>query len=158
MRFSLKRGFSFGLASGVITTLGLMIGLDSATASKLVVLGGVLTIAVADALSDALGIHISVEAETKYTTRHIWESTFAAFLSKFFFALTFAVPVLLLNLKIAVFVSVIWGLFLISVFSFYLAKKQKIPAYRVIFEHLFIAVIVIFASFFVGKFVALYFV
>ena len=47
MRLSLKIGFSFGLTSGVITTLGLMVGLHSGTNSKLAVMGGILTIAIA---------------------------------------------------------------------------------------------------------------
>lgn len=38
-----------------------MIGLMAGTHSKLAVLGGILTIAIADAMSDALGIHISQE-------------------------------------------------------------------------------------------------
>ena len=58
MKQSLKTGFSFGLTSGVITTLGLMVGLHAGTHSRLAVIGGIVTIAVADALSDALGIHI----------------------------------------------------------------------------------------------------
>ena len=50
MRTALKIGFSFGLTSGVITTLGLMVGLHAGTHSKSVVLGGLLTIAVADGI------------------------------------------------------------------------------------------------------------
>ena len=79
MKHSLKVGFSFGLTSGIITTLGLLTGLDSSTNSKLVVIGGVLTIAIADAFSDVLGIHISEESENKHTSREIWESTFFYF-------------------------------------------------------------------------------
>ena len=56
MKPSFKTGFSFGLTSGVITTLGLMVGLHSGTHSRSVVIGGILTIAVADAMSDALGM------------------------------------------------------------------------------------------------------
>ncbi|GAI31399.1 unnamed protein product, partial [marine sediment metagenome] len=39
MKHSIKTGFSFGLTSGIITTLGLMVGLHSSTGSKLVVIG-----------------------------------------------------------------------------------------------------------------------
>jgi VIT1/CCC1 family predicted Fe2+/Mn2+ transporter len=85
MKHSLKTGFSFGLTSGIITTLGLMVGLHSGTHSKLVVVGGILTIAIADAFSDALGIHISEESENKHTKKEIWESTISTFLSKFVF-------------------------------------------------------------------------
>ena len=58
MRLALKKGFSFGLTSGIITTLGLMVGLFSGTASQLAVLGGILTIAVADLKLKAMGINI----------------------------------------------------------------------------------------------------
>ena len=55
MKEALTAGISFGLTSGVIKTMGLMVGLHSGTHSKLVVLGGILAIAIADAFSDALG-------------------------------------------------------------------------------------------------------
>jgi hypothetical protein len=76
---SLKTGLSFGLTSGVITTLGLMVGLHSGTHSKLAVAGGILTIAIADAFSDALGIHISEESENAHTRKQVWVSTAATF-------------------------------------------------------------------------------
>lgn len=56
MRLSLKKEFSFGLTSGVITTLGMMVGLHSSTHSKLAVIGGIIAIAIADAFSDAVRI------------------------------------------------------------------------------------------------------
>jgi hypothetical protein len=56
MKDSIRTGISFGLTSVVITTLGLMVGLHAGTHSKIVVLAGILTIAIADAFSDALGI------------------------------------------------------------------------------------------------------
>jgi hypothetical protein len=71
MKASIKKGFSFGLTSSIITTLGLIVGLHSSTHSKLIIVGGILIIAVADALSDALGIHISEEAENKHSVREI---------------------------------------------------------------------------------------
>ena len=54
MEHSFRVGMSFGLTSGIITTLGLIVGLHSGTHSKLAVIGGILTIAMADAFSDAL--------------------------------------------------------------------------------------------------------
>lgn len=87
MKHSLKTGFSFGLTSGIITTLGLMVGLHSGTHSRLVVMGGILTIAIADAFSDALGIHISQEFQKKYSVKEIWEATLATLFSKLVFCL-----------------------------------------------------------------------
>lgn len=153
MKLSIKKGFSFGLTSGVITTLGLIVGLHSGTHSQSVILGGIFVIAIADALSDALGIHISEESENKHTTKEIWESTIATFLSKLVVALTFIVPVLLLELYTAIVVSIIWGLSLIAIFSYQMASQQKTKPHRVISEHLIIAVIVIIATHYVGELV-----
>ena len=151
MNHSLRVGFSFGLTSGIITTLGLMVGLSSGTHSKLAVIGGILTIAIADSFSDAMGIHVSEESENIHTTKEIWEATIATFSSKFVFALTFIIPVLLLKeLSTAVLVSVIWGLSLLSVLSFIMAKQHKMKPWRPVVEHLSIAVIVIVITHYVG--------
>lgn len=148
---SIKKGFSFGLVSGIITTLGLIVGLHSGTHSKLVVLGGIITIAVADAFSDALGVHVSEESEIKHSIREIWTSTISCFLAKFFFALTFIVPVLIFELNIAIVVSVVYGLFLIAIFSFYIAKQEKTEKpVKVILEHIIIAILVIVITHYVG--------
>lgn len=153
MRTSHTKGFSFGLTSGIITTLGLIVGLDSTTHSTLVVIGGILIIAIADACSDALGMHISQESTGTHTEKQVWESTISTFLAKFAFAMTFIFPVLFLPLSTAVIVSIIWGLGLISVFSFYMAKKQNSNPWSVVGEHLLIAVLVIIATHFVGDWV-----
>jgi len=153
MKHSLKIGFSFGLTSGIITTLGLMVGLNSGTHSKLVVIGGILTIAIADAFSDALGIHVSEESESKHSTREIWESTVSTFLFKFVFALTFIIPILVVQLSTAIFVSVVWGLTLLGFLSFYLAKDEKVKSWKVITEHLVIAMVVIVLTHYVGDWI-----
>lgn len=150
MKHSLKTGFLFGLTSGIITTLGLIVGLHAGTHSKLVVLGGILTVAIADAFSDALGIHISEESENKHTTKEIWESTISTFLSKFVFALTFIIPVLLFELSTAIVVSVIWGLSVLGILSFNIAKEQKTKPWKVVVEHLIIALLVITITHYVG--------
>lgn len=154
MKESFQSGISFGLTSGVITTLGLIIGLSSGTHSKLAVVGGIIVIALADALSDALGIHIHEESENVHDSKHVWVSTLATFLSKLVTALTFLVPVLLLELSIAVTVSVIWGLLILSILSFRVAKLSKAKPWKVISEHLVIAVAVIVSSHLVGSWVS----
>lgn len=150
MRHSIKTGFSFGLTSAVITTLGLMIGLNSGTHSRIAVIGGILTIAMADAMSDALGIHISEESEGVHTTKEVWESTLSTFFFKFTLALTFLVPVLILPIDTAMIVSIMWGLSLLCLLSFYLARNEGENALRVISEHLVIALAVIFLSYYLG--------
>ena len=154
---SFKVGFSFGLTSGIITTLGLMVGLHSGTHSRLAVIGGILIIAIADALSDALGIHISEESESKHTVKEIWVSTISTFLSKFVFSSTFIIPVLLFNLYTAIIISIIWGLFILCVLSFILAKEQGEKSWKVIAEHLIIALTVIIITHYIGDWISLTF-
>ncbi|TAJ22508.1 MAG: hypothetical protein EPO64_13670 [Nitrospirae bacterium] len=153
MKGSLKTGLSFGLTSGIITTLGLMVGLHSGTHSKLVVAGGIITIAVADAFSDALGMHVSQESENQHSAREIWEATVATFLAKFVFALTFLVPILLLPIATAIVAGIIWGLLLLGLLSFSMAKEQQVSPWGVIAEHLVIALVVIAATHYLGHWV-----
>jgi VIT1/CCC1 family predicted Fe2+/Mn2+ transporter len=153
MKQSFKTGVSFGLTSGVITTLGLMVGLHAGTHLRLAVIGGIGTIAVADALSDALGIHIAEESKNNGNVSEIWESTIATFVAKFLIALTFVVPVLLLSLEEAMMVSVVWGLTLLAVLSYLLARAQRIAAWKVIAEHLVIGVSVIAITHYLGNWI-----
>lgn len=154
---SFKTGVSFGLTSGIITTLGLMVGLHSGTHSKAAVLGGILTIAIADALSDALGIHISEEAENTHTHTEIWISTIATFLSKFIFALTFLIPVIVFDLSTAIIVSIIWGLTVLAFISFRMAASQGSNPWKVIIEHIAIALVVIVITHYIGEWISVTF-
>lgn len=151
---SVLKGFGFGLTSGIITTLGLIIGLHSGTHSTKVIIEGVVVIAVADALSDALGIHISEESGSN-NTKKIWEATAFTFLSKLVFAGSFLIPLLLFSLQTAVILSMVWGLSLISVFSYYIAVHQHERPFIVVLEHLFISILVIILTHSIGAFVAL---
>jgi vacuolar iron transporter family protein len=155
MKSSFKTGLSFGLTSGVITTLGLMVGLHSGTHSRTVVIGGIVTIAVADALSDALGIHLAEESKNNGNVSEIWEATMATFMAKFLIALTFVAPVLLLPLEQAMVVSIGWGLVLLAGLSYFLARAQQISAWKVITEHVVIGISVIATTHFVGDWVHL---
>jgi VIT1/CCC1 family predicted Fe2+/Mn2+ transporter len=154
MRHSIEVGFSFGLTSGIITTLGLMVGLNSGTNSKLVVLGGILTIAIADSFSDALGIHVSEESENIHSKREIWESTLSTFLFKFIIASSFIVPVIILPLSTAILVSIIWGFILLIIMSIRIALIQQIKPRNVVFEHITITIIVIILAQFIGEMIS----
>ncbi len=153
MNAAWKTGLTFGLTSGVITTLGLMVGLHAGTHSRAAVLGGILTIAVADALSDAMGIHLAEESRNNGQASEIWEATLATFAAKFMIAGTFVIPVLTRPLDQAIVISVIWGLLLLTALSFIMAKVQAIPAWKVIGEHVLIALCVVAITHAVGDWV-----
>jgi len=157
LKHSLTVGFSFGLTSGIITTLGLMVGLSAGTHSKLAVIGGILTIAIADAFSDALGIHISEESEDKHTHKQIWAATLATLFSKFIFAITFIIPVLAFELNTAIVVSIAWGLSALCIFSFKMAREQGKRPWKSVTEHITIAIVVIAITHYVGRWISFVF-
>jgi VIT1/CCC1 family predicted Fe2+/Mn2+ transporter len=97
-----------------------------------------------------MGIHVSEEAEMEHTTKELWETSFFTFLSKLFVTLTFIVPITFLEFSTAILTSIFWGLFLITVFSLFMARSQKQNQYKVIFEHVFIAALVVLLAHYLG--------
>ncbi len=146
-------GTSFGLVSGVITTLGLIVGLHAGTESLGAVVGGIVTIALADGLSDALGLHVSQESSAIYSDREVWIVTLVTFVIKFFTALSFLIPILLLPWEQAILTSIAWGLLIIVLVSYQLARRQGKSPFKVSMEHVLTTGAVIFASNAVGEWV-----
>ena len=152
-------GVSFGLTSGVITALGMIVGLHSATSSKLAVVAGIIIMAVADGLADAAGLHISEESELekgriKHTPKEIWLTTLFTFLSVTVFILTFAIPILIFPLRMAIFVAIGWGMLLLVLLNFAIAKIRKESSIKLIFEHILLALFVIVISGYIGSLIA----
>lgn len=153
---------SFGVTSGVITALGMVVGLHSATSSKLAVVAGIVILAIADGLADAAGFHVTEESEmekgeVKHSSKEIWLTTLFTFLGVGGVILTFAVPVLLFPFGTAVFAAVAWGIFLLIFLNIYLARARKENPLHLISEHLVLAAFVIVVSYLAGKLIALWF-
>ena len=148
-----RTGLYFGATSGVITTIGLITGLNAGTGSVAAVLGGIFVIAIADSMSDALGIHLAEEADPTTSHAHVWAATISTFLNKFIFALSFAVPLLFLPLDQAVIASLVWGMLVITVLSYFLARAQNTGPFLTIAEHLGIAIVVVVLSHLIGDWV-----
>lgn len=151
MKQAYVKGISYGITSGVITTLGLIIGLYFSSGDKNIIVAGILSIAFADAFSDGLGIHLSEESDNRHSEKQIWVSTISTIAAKMFFALTFTVPILLTTLGLALIIDTIWGISLLSALSIMIATKNHKKVMPFLFEHVGIGIIVIIGSFIVGK-------
>ncbi len=149
MKISLMKGVSFGLTTAIITTIALIVGLNASTQSIAVIISGILIIAIADALSDSLGMHISEEASKK-SSDEVRESTLATFGAKFFVGVTFIVPILAMPLQTAVTISVVWGLLLITILSYFIAKRDKNNPLWTIGEHVALTVFIIILTHSIG--------
>lgn len=144
--------FSFGATSAIVTSLAFIVGLSKNINPKLTIIGSLLVIAVADNISDSLGIHIYQESDLK-KPKVIRASTFSNFLTRFLVILIFISLVAFLPINYAVIFSIILGVSLLSVLSYYIAKEQKVNPYFAILEHLAIAVIVVVVSSFLGEWI-----
>ena len=153
MNEGVRVGLFFGTTSGVITTCGLLVGLASGTGSLSTVLGGILVIAIADSMSDALGIHLSEESGAGNSAAHVWTATLATFLAKFLVAASFALPFMVLELGSGIVAALAWGGMLLTVLSWKLARIQGEHPLPVVAEHLLVAVVVVALSHGVGLWV-----
>lgn len=146
---------SFGLTSGVITTLGVMMGLNAGTHSKVAVVGGILTIAIADAVSDSFGIHVSEETDPTRNEKQVWESTIAAFIAKFFVVVSFLVPIFFLSLPTAIFVNLVWGMYILIGFSVFIAIRSGRNPATLSLKHTGLALLIVLLTHAVGNWIGL---
>jgi vacuolar iron transporter family protein len=137
--------FSFGSVSAVITSLALITGLDTSSDAKYAIVGSLMIIALADNVSDTLGIHIYKEGES-VRLRDVWRSTLANFVCRLMVTLGFIIFVIALSPLAAMWVSITYGFLILSLVSYAVARKRNIPAKPIILEHLLIAVMVVCVS------------
>jgi VIT1/CCC1 family predicted Fe2+/Mn2+ transporter len=132
-----------------------LVGLGVGTQSREVIIGGILTIAVADALSDAFGVHLSQESAGENSKKQVWESTISTFLSKFLLALTFLIPVLIFDIK-TVDIDIIWGFVVITLISFLssiLNRVEKKELISAVLEHVLLFIFTVTLSYLIGTFI-----
>lgn len=147
------KGVSFGAVTSLITALGSVIGIYAGTGSKPIILGGLLSIAIADSLADAFGIQLSEESDKKKTLKSTWISTFATFVSKFSVAALIALPVILFNLATAIVFTIILGSIILIALDFLIAHQRHTPFWKLLARHGSIAVGIVFLTYILGKFI-----
>ena len=137
--------FSFGAVSAVITCLALITSFDTTSTSRLGVIGSLCVIALADNISDMLGIHIYQEGEYA-SFRKVWRSTVSNFIARFCVILVFILFVLLLPPVIAIVCSLLYGFLILTVVSYLVAQKRHTAPKAIIVEHILIAIFVLVLS------------
>jgi VIT1/CCC1 family predicted Fe2+/Mn2+ transporter len=141
--------FSFGATSAIITNLGIVTGLDTLTHPRLSIIGALLVIALADNMSDSFGIHFYQESEC-VGKREVWLSTFTNFFTRLLVSSTFIALIALLPIKLAVVCSILWGLLILAVMTYLVAKQARTNPRSAVLVHLSIAVLVVAAGHIVG--------
>jgi len=124
--------------------------MDTWVHAKTSIISAILVIALADNISDSLGIHIYQESEC-INSREVWVSTFTNFASRLLVSLTFILLIMILPIETAVACSLIWGLALLAFLSYIIARARGVSPWQAMGEHIGIAVLVIAMSHFIGK-------
>lgn len=132
--------FSFGATSAVVTSLALIIGLSGTT--KVTVILSLAVFAIADNISDSLGIHIFQESDLK-KPKVVRTSTFSNFFTRLLITAVFILLVAVFPAAYSVMFSIAWGFLLLSILSYHIAKRQKADPYSAILQHLAVAIAVI---------------
>ena len=142
--------FSFGVTSAIVTSLAFIVGLSESVNSRFAIIISLLVFAVADNISDSLGLHIFQESDLK-KSKAVNVSTFSNFFARFLAVVVFVLLVAFLPIDYAVIFSIVFGISLLAVLSYFIAKEQKSNPYKSILEHLAIAILVIVASYFLRE-------
>jgi VIT1/CCC1 family predicted Fe2+/Mn2+ transporter len=142
--------FSIGATAAITTSMGLIAGLTQGGSAKTGIITGLLIIAIADNIADSLGIHIYKESEGA-SRQDINSFTYGNFLARLFIVFTFVLIILLFSSYIALVISSLWGLFLLTILSYSIAKIKKTNSLREVVWHLLVALLVIIGSNLLGN-------
>jgi VIT1/CCC1 family predicted Fe2+/Mn2+ transporter len=136
------RRISFGTTAAVVTSMALIVGLDAATVSRATIAATLLILALADNLTDSLGIHVYQESE-RLAQRDAFRTTVANFLTRLLVSLSFIALLFLAPAPLSTYAAVVWGLALLSVLTFLLARARNARPGPEICRHCAVAVAVI---------------
>ena len=146
--------YIFGGAAAIITNVSLIVGMGSAHAGKGPIIGALLTIAIADNISDSLGIHLYKEAEG-YEGKLSLFATALSFLSRLVVSFSFIAIVLVFSISQAIPVAIVWGHLLLTLISYLINRSRKRQSVLEVLKHLLVAVSVIvlsrYAGYLIGK-------
>jgi hypothetical protein len=140
--------FSFGATSAVTSSLALMIGLNQLGVSKIGLIGALLVIGFADNIADALGVHIYSESKSR---SHAKLNTATNYFTRLGITLLLIVFVVLLPFAYALIASIITGMLVIALLSYFIAIEHGWDARRAVAEHLAVAALVLIVSQLVGS-------
>lgn len=138
-------GFSFGGTAAIVTSMGVIVGFSASTVARGPIVSSLLIVALADNISDSLSIHLYQESEN-LDGRAAFRATLTNFAARLVVSLSFVVLVLVLPRNVLAGVSLGWGMLLLGVLSYVLARARKVSTWREVAKHLLIAAIVVVVS------------
>jgi VIT1/CCC1 family predicted Fe2+/Mn2+ transporter len=154
--FTKLKNYVFGSTAAIITNTSLIVGMGSAGTGKGPILGGLLTIALADNISDSLGIHMYKETEGGDQKLSAL-ATALNFAARLLVSLSFVAIILVLSPAWAMPVAILWGLLLLVIISYLINRSNGRNSVLEILKHLLVAVAVIAVSHYAGLLIGQHF-
>ncbi|MGE5090184.1 MAG: hypothetical protein ACM3QY_13735 [Candidatus Levyibacteriota bacterium] len=144
---------SFGGTAAIVTSMGLILGLDAANTSRQTIVGALLIVALADNLSDSLSVHAYQEAEG-LERREAFLSTAANFVTRLLVASTFVAMVVALPHEWLPVAACAWGFALLALLTHRLARARDAPVAKEVAKHVVVAALVLAVSRWVGTWIS----
>jgi vacuolar iron transporter family protein len=136
---------SFGGTAAIVTSMALIVGLDAANAGRAAMVSALLIAAVADNLTDSLSVQVYQESE-RLEERDAFIGTVSNFVTRLVVCLTFVLIVVLFRTHVAAIGGIVWGMLLLTVLNYILARHRKVGAISELAKHLAVALVIIFVS------------
>jgi hypothetical protein len=136
---------SFGGTAAIVTSMALITGLNAVGTGRSILITSLLIAALADNITDSLSIHIYQESEL-LDEQDAFIGTLSNFFTRFIGSLSFVLIVVVFPPEVVVLGSIVWGMLLLSVLSFLLARERNVGVISEIFKHLTVAAAVLVIS------------
>ncbi len=143
------RKISYGATAAVVTSMALISGLSAASATKSVIASALLIAAFADNMTDALSIHIFQESE-QLDTKEAFRGTITNFFTRLVLGISFVTLVALLPLPYLTQAAFIWGMLLLAILTYFVARERKVKPLPEVLKHLVFTLAVITVSMTLG--------
>ena len=160
MNSSFRQGMFFGANSGIITTVGLITGMVQTNISKNYLIISIMSLAIADSISEAYGMYISKKAEdTDDDSKNPIYALIGLLVMKFLIVVSFLIPFIFSNsLKYYknLYWVIGWALFLISIVDYNISELRNESFISYLIPHTLILFLVIYLTRLFGRLIETY--
>jgi VIT1/CCC1 family predicted Fe2+/Mn2+ transporter len=144
---------SFGGTAAIVTSMGLILGLDAAASSQRAIVSSLLIVGLADNLTDSLSVHAYQEAE-RLDSRKALIATAANFVTRVLASLSFVLLAVLVPRPALPIAAVAWGFLLLGLLTYRLARARRAPVGTEVAKHLAVAAAILLFSRLLGTWIA----
>jgi len=150
MNSSFRQGIFFGANSGVLTTAGLITGLVQANITKNYLIISIMSLAIADSISEAYGMYISKKAkDIDDDSQNPIYALVGLLIMKFIVVVSFLIPLIFSN-DLTYFKNLYWiigwSLFLTSIIDYNISSMREESLLSYLIPHIVVLFSVIYLT------------